>query len=84
MKKARLLFFSLSLTGMFWLVSYSLLGQEQVIEETPDTCNDCQYYTKDVFCIRVKYENGNFEGYVGNRLKCTSGTGTCHSTNCSN
>ncbi len=49
-------------------------------------CNDCQYYMKDIPCIRFAYtsDGRKYIIFVGSRLKCkTPGTGSCNTTNCS-
>jgi hypothetical protein len=54
-------------------------------ETIGDGCDDCQYYVKDVTCIRFFYtsDGQKYAVYIGNRLKCKNGgTGSCVSTDC--
>ncbi len=54
-------------------------------ETIGEGCNDCQYYVKDVTCIRLFYtsDGQKYVVYIGDRLKCKNGgTGSCVSTDC--
>ena len=54
-------------------------------ETIGDGCDDCQYYVKDVTCIRLFYtsDGKKYVVYIGDRLKCKNGgTGSCVRTNC--
>ncbi len=68
------------------LEAISVMVQASEESNPGSSCDDCQYYMKDVTCIRFGYKS-NGEQYiifVGSRLKCkTPGTGSCNTTNCS-
>src|SRR5690606_6251356 len=54
-------------------------------ETIGEGCNDCQYYIKDITCIRFFYtsDGKKYVVYIGNRLQCKNGgTGSCVSTDC--
>lgn len=54
-------------------------------ETIGEGCNDCQYYIKDITCIRFFYtsDGKKYVVYIGNRLQCKhGGTGSCVSTDC--
>lgn len=60
------------------------LGAQEISDPVLDEggCSDCHYKKKDVPCIRAGFQNGEPYAFIGDRVKCVDGVGSCNSTSC--
>jgi len=66
------------------MVGFANLSAQEVLDPVLDEggCPDCQYKKKDVPCIRAGFQNGEPFAFIGDRVKCVDGVGSCNSTSC--